>query len=86
MAGDRQEGGLVEKILNAITRATRIEVGVLITLISGLTWLLSHLISAEAKIDEHDAMLNRLENSTEQILKDTHYIKGRIDSMYRGAR
>lgn len=62
-----------------ITSGSKIEVGLLISIIAGLVWILTHILPTEAKVDIHEQKISTLEKKVDTILENTNFIRGKLD-------
>ena len=62
-----------------ITSGSKVEVGLLISIIAGLVWILTHILPTEARVDSHEQKISTLEKKVDVILENTNYIKGKLD-------
>lgn len=64
-----------------IKPSSKIEVGLLVTIISGLVWVLTHILPTEARVNEHEKKLVTLEQKVDVIMSDTQYIRGKMEGV-----
>lgn len=64
-----------------IKETSKVEISLLVSLIVGLVWLLSHILPTEARVARHEADINNLNENLGKVLEDTNYIRGKIDQM-----
>lgn len=66
---------------NDITESSKVGVGVVCACIGAIVWVLSHILPTEARVEAHDARIQTLETKVDEVLKDTQYIRAKVDEM-----
>lgn len=66
-----------------ITSGSKVEVGLLISIIAGLVWILTHILPTEAKVESHEQKIGKIEEKVDIIMADTQYIRGNLDGRKR---